>query len=480
MCRSLFLQEFIIICFFVVVASVPQQTCDIRGVCECDLDTYTSLDKVNCSMKDLDNIPKDLPTNRQYYTFASNLIYSLEEDAFEHIVNAYVFGLQYNELVDLPEDVFDPVKGLLQLDLKLNKLVSLPIGIFKSLGNLITLLLQGNMLISLEAGIFDNLYSLEQLYLQDNVMITLEAGIFDLLYSLEILLVNNNMLTTLDVGVFDGTSFLQTLFLHQNKLSNIPVGIFDSLYNLLYLNIRNNALQCDCSQLDLYLLIKAMTKENILVNADCTVIGQTDRILLSNLTEAFFQSCTDTTVHIAEPTSGLTEIVSVSLQTEESSIQLTQTILESKTIPKEQPTHEPTSIAIHTEQESSSNVIRMKPSTNTDQRVYPFEETTVRDVQQQKEVNNVKTSAGIPLTPMTAGTVVGVTAVGVIAYFSAAKLASKLRLSSAVKPKDQQDINMTRPRLNKTDDYGLTFRPSEDDEKRRRRQFEEMIDLNHV
>ncbi|XP_052087928.1 uncharacterized protein LOC127724967 [Mytilus californianus] len=208
---------------------------------------------------------------------------------------------------------------------------------------------------------------------------------------------------------------------------------------------------------------------------------------------------TDTSVDVA---SGLTDIVPVSVHNDESTTQLTQTIMVSKIVPKEHTTQEPTSTVIHstqeptsiaintnldpefavvqTEQKSLSDVPRMTLSTKTDHGVFPLEETTIRNVQQQQVLNNVKTS-GIPLTPITAGTVVGVSAVGVIAYFGVAKLVSKLRWSSAVKPKDQRDNNMTRPRINKTDDYGLTFRPSEDDdERRRRRQLEEMIDLNHV
>lgn len=116
------------------------------------------------------------------------------------------------------------------------------------------------------------------------------------------------------------------------------------------------------------------------------------------------------TVDVAEPIPGLRETVTVSVNNDESTTKLTQTILDSKSFPKEQATQEPTalrltqestSIAINTnlepeftvvQTEQKSDVLRMTLPTNTDHRVNPSEETTIRNVQQQQLVNNVKIS----------------------------------------------------------------------------------------
>ncbi|CAG2208782.1 unnamed protein product [Mytilus edulis] len=115
MCLGLGLQEFTIICLFVIVASVPKQTCQISGVCECDFDTDTSLDIVNCSTKELHSIPSDLATDREYYTLTGNSIYSLEDDAFKHIVNALVLDIGANWLTTIPVNIFTPFRNLRHL-----------------------------------------------------------------------------------------------------------------------------------------------------------------------------------------------------------------------------------------------------------------------------------------------------------------------------------------------------------------------------
>lgn len=173
---------------------VPSTCCP--KICQCSTAVQPSVD---CSYRNLINVPTDLPFNLTQLSLSVNDISKLNATSFANILQVTSLWLAFNKITTIQPGTFQNLTSLKNLDLSHNQLLDFPWRELLSLKNL------------------------------------------------QLLNLNNNQLATVLPDTFKTSKHLRSLQLSNNHLYSIPEGIFDPLTNLSHLQIHSNAFHCSCS-----------------------------------------------------------------------------------------------------------------------------------------------------------------------------------------------------------------------------------------
>ncbi|XP_055874290.1 slit homolog 2 protein-like isoform X2 [Biomphalaria glabrata] len=148
------------------------------------------------------------------------------------------------ELTDIPEDI-----PMYTTDLKLgsNKILRIKAdGLFKRLPNLQKLDLNDNEIHEIEDGAFDNADKLTDLQLSSNDISQLTSKVFQGLTNVNTLMLRGNKISCINNSTFTETPKLQQLSLYDNQIRCIMKSSFDRLHYLSTLNLMSNPFTCNC------------------------------------------------------------------------------------------------------------------------------------------------------------------------------------------------------------------------------------------
>ncbi|CAC5389489.1 unnamed protein product [Mytilus coruscus] len=198
---------------------------------------------VNCTLKNLTEIPPNIPSNTTELYLHGNNLTSLVPNDLSGLTSLMVLDLSDNNLESLPEDLLSSNTNLQNLKLKNNKLVSLPEGFLSTTTNLRVLDLSDNNIISLSENLLSTTTNLNSLYLSDNNIISLPEGLLSTTTNLEYIYLSDNNIKSLPEGLLSTTTELQALWLDNNKLESLPEGLLSTTTILVVLDLRNNNLE---------------------------------------------------------------------------------------------------------------------------------------------------------------------------------------------------------------------------------------------
>ncbi|XP_070557613.1 leucine-rich repeat-containing protein 15-like [Ptychodera flava] len=206
---------------------------------ECSRDDTNK--RVDCTYRDLDTIPDNIPSDTKILILKSNKIRQLPPRAFSALQHLEELYLNQNNIHNISEDAFDGLSILRELHLSGNKeLTALPTRVFQPLKNLQVLKLASTGLTLLPQGIFSRLSKLQTLYMTDNYLNQLPVNVFSDLNQLDSLDLYGNFLSDVTPGTFAGLSQLSYLSLANNRLTNLSGGLFETLHNLNILDMQEN------------------------------------------------------------------------------------------------------------------------------------------------------------------------------------------------------------------------------------------------
>ncbi|XP_052085631.1 slit homolog 2 protein-like isoform X2 [Mytilus californianus] len=211
---------------------------------------------VNCTLKNLTEIPPNIPS-----------------DTTELYLNG-------NNLTSLVPNDLSGLTFLIVLDLSENNLESLPKGLLSSNTNLRVLDLSDNNIISLSKDLLSTTTNLNSLYLNDNNIISLPEGLLSMTTELQSLQLDNNKLVSLPEGLLSTTTKLVILFLRNNNLESLPEGLLSTTTKFQLLNISGNALKC-CLMKN---VIKRLTTVNFVIGT-CEDFNTTTEITSFNTSD---------------------------------------------------------------------------------------------------------------------------------------------------------------------------------------------------
>ncbi|XP_047431522.1 uncharacterized protein LOC125000171 [Mugil cephalus] len=223
---------------------------------------------VQCSDKDVDNVPYGIPYNARYILLMNNHIGSIQLDLLNEYVSLEFLVLSNNRLTDgAVEGAFEGVPALKRLYLDRNLLESVPADLpftleelrldnnrlkvmseaaWAQCPGLLVLSLSNNSLgnesESLPNAVLAPLRNLRTLNLDHNQLTSVPLG---LPLSIRELYLKGNLIEQFRQGVFSGTSGLVVLDLSANKLTNGGL-LRDSLLNTTHLeslNLEGNRLK---------------------------------------------------------------------------------------------------------------------------------------------------------------------------------------------------------------------------------------------
>uniref|UniRef100_A0A8C5WFI8 LRRCT domain-containing protein n=1 Tax=Leptobrachium leishanense TaxID=445787 RepID=A0A8C5WFI8_9ANUR len=165
---------------------------------KCNCVTSSSNPSADCSYRDLESVPNDLPSNLSHISLSVNLISTLDASSFAGTSKVKSLWLGHNQITTIQSGTFKDMPKLESLDLGYNQLVVFP---------------------------WTDL---------------------SFLHDLQILILNNNHLVTLPANTFNSSKRLRSLQLNGNKIISLPDGLFDPLTLLSHLKLYNNPLNCSC------------------------------------------------------------------------------------------------------------------------------------------------------------------------------------------------------------------------------------------
>ncbi|KAK6175543.1 hypothetical protein SNE40_013987 [Patella caerulea] len=176
-------------------------------------------------------------------------IRNIEPGVFTGLVNLQELDLSYNVLRDVKQESLQPlVNSLKKLNLNGNMLNRIDSNLFQRMYNLVSLDISDNKLVSIEKDAFSDLRQLVFLNINDNKLSNLPLGLFNSLRNLQTLDLSMNTFTKFP-GALDKPGYLLKLNLSSNRIIKFPENFLDSFPYLEYLNLLNNQLYCDCSNL---------------------------------------------------------------------------------------------------------------------------------------------------------------------------------------------------------------------------------------
>ena len=191
--------------------------------CNCVFDTDSTVILVDCSNKELKEIPT-LPTTSKKVYLQNNKINTIPCHSFANLTSLIELDLSHNEIDDFSNCSFASLLSLQYLSLSNCSLDTLPQGIFISLRSLLQLDLSINNINNIDGQLFLNLAQLANLNLYRNRLPRIRNGSFQGLSKLRFLSLQRNLLNyipnTFELLAFEGLPSLETLHIqgNQNKL----------------------------------------------------------------------------------------------------------------------------------------------------------------------------------------------------------------------------------------------------------------------
>jgi Leucine-rich repeat (LRR) protein len=176
----------------------------------------------------------------EFLGLRKNLIYTVDANAFEELVELKYLSLDTNKLESLSPRIFNNNGKLKRINLFSNQLRSVTPEHFAHLTGLTHLSLCNNQLTSLDQRLFTTLVNLQELSLCNLQISSLPRDIFATLSSLQnIHLQNNNRLTTLDEDIFSGNRKLRDIKLGQG-IRKLSPKLLENKPDLSYVDLRFN------------------------------------------------------------------------------------------------------------------------------------------------------------------------------------------------------------------------------------------------
>eukprot|EP00106_Octopus_bimaculoides_P021286 XP_014788728.1 PREDICTED: G-protein coupled receptor 126-like [Octopus bimaculoides] len=173
----------------------------------------------------------------------NNEITIIKEGTFQNLLSLETLWLYNNEITDVEEGSFKSIPNLHTLSLLNNKITNIKNGTFQKLPNLKSLYMEYNQINKIEKATFQNLANLKNLHLDNNKIMGIEKETFQNLTSLEALYLYKNEIKNIEEGAFQNLGNLRMLSLLHNDITYIGAGTFNTLGNLRTLNLSNNRIQ---------------------------------------------------------------------------------------------------------------------------------------------------------------------------------------------------------------------------------------------
>ncbi|KAJ8049397.1 Insulin-like growth factor-binding protein complex acid labile subunit [Holothuria leucospilota] len=170
----------VLIAFTVLLgeASEPAKSgCGQKGICEC-FDVGTASYEVNCSRRNLDACPENIPSNVTKLILSHNLLQVISSNIFNSMTSLKYLDISHNFLKDLSQDSFWGTKDLVKLFLSYNYLGNLPNGLFENTWYLETVNVGHNLLYHISSDLLMNLTKLQTLDMSNNFLKDLPYDIF--------------------------------------------------------------------------------------------------------------------------------------------------------------------------------------------------------------------------------------------------------------------------------------------------------------
>ncbi|XP_072321689.1 immunoglobulin superfamily containing leucine-rich repeat protein 2-like [Eucyclogobius newberryi] len=132
------------------------------------------------------------------------------------------------------------------VSLSANQITSIPAPSFKNSKQITSLWMTRNMIIYVEAGAISSLIYLRNLDLSHNQLTDFPWADLENLTSLQLLKLDHNELEKIPENAFSNLKELNSLRLNNNKIKTILKGTFDGLVALSYLQLYSNPFSCIC------------------------------------------------------------------------------------------------------------------------------------------------------------------------------------------------------------------------------------------
>ena len=188
--------------------------------CSCMQSTDYTITLVDCSNRDLKEIPS-LPSTSKTVYLQNNKIHTISCNSFASLPTLIQLDLSYNEIHELANCSFASLVSLQYLNLSNCGLDTLPQGIFTSLRSLLKLDLSINNIKNIDGQLFLYLHQLTSLTFYRNSLTKVGNGSFQGLRSLRFLSLQRNLLeyvpNTFEPRAFEGLSSLEILHVQGNQ-----------------------------------------------------------------------------------------------------------------------------------------------------------------------------------------------------------------------------------------------------------------------
>ncbi|XP_035488544.2 keratocan isoform X1 [Scophthalmus maximus] len=204
--------------------------------CDCPIQWPTAL---YCDLRELVDVPDNLPDRTQYLFLQGNNISSLSSAVLLNITGLRWLILDHNQLTSdkLDRTTLQNQTELCYFFANHNQLSLVPNGLPAGLRQL---RLAHNQISSISPGAFSNLQNLTLLLLQGNRLRTINEGDLNGLVSLNLLDLGGNLFSSVPRHL---PLSLQQLYLSNNSVPGLEKDIFKGLFNLKYLRLSHCGLQ---------------------------------------------------------------------------------------------------------------------------------------------------------------------------------------------------------------------------------------------
>nr|XP_040567878.1 leucine-rich repeat-containing G-protein coupled receptor 5-like isoform X2 [Lepeophtheirus salmonis] len=202
--------------------------------------------RVDCSNKNLDDIPQDLSSGITSLNLNGNVLgngnFSLQL-TFSKYLNLRKLSLSNNHLKDLPSNLFQNSTLIHELKLNQNGLSMFPVEALKGLTSLKYLDISSNSLEVIGDSLFVQQPQLESLNLGRNKIETLHKDAFKNLHQLQILILEDNRINSLESSLLQPLTQLSVLNVAKNRIKYIPHGVFQQCPALNQIEFKGNPIE---------------------------------------------------------------------------------------------------------------------------------------------------------------------------------------------------------------------------------------------
>nr|USC27898.1 toll-like receptor 22 [Sebastiscus marmoratus] len=208
----------------------------------CTIPTVSSLQLRRNNIPYINSDFFQLCVNITELDLSENTIQNIQDGAFRALQGLRILSLMKNKLPTVPATMRN-ISTLKELDLSKNEIKTLGCDDFANLTELRHLSLHENSLSVLQECVFKDLIALQVLKLQSNSISNLGGAFQKYLPNLKQLRLNGNKLTTIKNGEFTGLQSLQNLTLNLNLINSLANGSFKGLTNLTEMQVQGNKIE---------------------------------------------------------------------------------------------------------------------------------------------------------------------------------------------------------------------------------------------